>query len=315
MTNMKIIKKIGKSDLAVIYIAETSKGRIEFIEALEPPIPREEKWVLILSSLYGCPIKCKICDAGGSYNGKLTLEEILSQTDHLISQRYINFDVPVKKFKVQFARIGEPSLNSEVLEALKVMPIRYNAPGLMPCISTIAPSKSKDFFEELIDIKNQFYRNKFQLQFSIHSTDEAERRRLIPIKTWSLKEISKYGERFFNYGDRKITLNFAVSKGHIIDPGVISSLFDSEKFFIKLTPVNPTYNANLNMVECGLKKHEKKLSAKFKKLGFNTLTSIGELEENAIGSNCGQYIKTFENHIKNGTVIKGSYNRKYYMGE
>ena len=48
--------------------------------------------------------------------------------------------------------------------------------------------------------ENKFYHSgKFQLQFSIHSTDRLERDRLIPIKKWDFSKISEYGWKSRTY--------------------------------------------------------------------------------------------------------------------
>jgi len=298
---MEIISKLGKKNLAFVYLAKTAQDKyIEFVESIQPPIPKEDKWVLIISTLYGCPIGCSICDAGGWYKGKVSKKDIMSQIEYLILQNYPDGIVKSKKFKIQFARMGEPALNAAVLDVLKELPKKFNAPGLMPSISSIAPIGTDDFFEELILIKNKMYNNgNFQLQFSIHSTNHKERDILIPVKKWSLKKISSYGERFFKKDDRKITLNFALSDKYPIDPKIIKDNFNPDIFLIKLTPINPTITAKQNNIENGLFDYQSinKLKAvkTLKKMGFDVIISIGELEENKIGSNCGQYIKKFQN--------------------
>ena len=79
---MKVIAKTGNDELASVYIAEAGNGKlIEFVESVPPPYTRGEKWVLIISTLYGCPAKCKFCDAGNFYSGKPTKEELLFQVD------------------------------------------------------------------------------------------------------------------------------------------------------------------------------------------------------------------------------------------
>ena len=119
---MEIIEKYGKEEIAYVYLGRTSKGNlVEFVESVQPPIPREEKWVLIVSTLNGCPVGCLMCDAGGFYKGKLTKDEIMEQIIYLVNTRY-GRKVPVKKFKIQFARMGEPALNKEVLEVLRELP-------------------------------------------------------------------------------------------------------------------------------------------------------------------------------------------------
>ena len=86
---MKVIAKSGKEDLAVVYIAKMRNDCfVEFAESVQPPLPRTKKWVLIISSLFGCPIGCSFCDGGTTYKGKLSKEEILSQIDFLIKKRF-----------------------------------------------------------------------------------------------------------------------------------------------------------------------------------------------------------------------------------
>jgi 23S rRNA (adenine2503-C2)-methyltransferase len=296
--SVKILKRVGKEEVAYVYLGETSRGNlVEFVESIQPPIPREKKWVLIVSTLAGCPVGCLMCDAGGFYKGKLSADEIFEQIDFLVKSRYPNGRIPSEKFKIQFARMGEPALNEAVLDVLKELPVRYEAPGLMPSISTVAPHGTDSFFEELLKIKEKHYRGKFQLQFSIHSTDEKERDRIIPVKKWSLDKISEFGKRFVKENDRKITLNFAVAQEYSLDPEVIIEVFDPEKFLVKITPVNPTYrskennlNSDVDVERKGLLKHQNFIE-ELKNAGFEVILSIGELEENKIGSNCGQYVQ------------------------
>ncbi len=304
---MKIIGKVGREDIAIVYIAEMKNGfYTEFVESVQPPIPREEKWVLIVSTLYGCPVRCKICDAGGTYKGRLTTEEMIDQIDFMIKNRFPDRKVPVKKFKIQFARIGEPSFNSSVLEVLERLPTLYDAPGLMVCISTIAPAGTENFFEEMLKIKEKYYQGKFQLQFSIHTTDDKLRDWLIPITKWNFSQIANYGELFYQDRDRKITLNFALAKDMPVDPGILLKYFNPEKFVIKITPVNPTLNANKNKIVSYIKDENERyeIIEQLKSAGYEVILSIGEIEETKIGSNCGQYINNF---LKANQKIINSY--------
>ncbi|MCK4511492.1 radical SAM protein [bacterium] len=297
---MRVVASTGREDMAVAYVAETVGGRlVEFTEAVQPPLPREQKWVLIVSSLFGCPVGCAICDAGGSYEGKMTAGEILEQIDFLVDGRYPDRRVPAAKFKIQFARVGEPSLNPAVLDVLRELPRRYDAPGLMPSVSSVAPIGCDGFFEELRDIKNSLYPDgKFQLQFSIHTTDESLRDQLIPMRKWGFDRIGDYGSGFRAGGDRKITLNFALARGTPVDPDVLLRWFDPLDFLIKITPINPTHSAITNGIVSHVDPGREEASVEIERLrsaGYDVLLSIGELEENRIGSNCGQYI---QRHLK-----------------
>ena len=307
---MKIINCVGKENLAKVYIADFGDGRIaEFVESRQPPIPREDKWVLIISTSFGCAVNCMMCDAGGFFKGRCTTEQMFEQLDFLISQRYPDLNIPVRKFKIQFARMGEPAFNKNVLEVLEQIDDHYIAPGLIPCVSTIAPAKANDFFERLLEIKNtKFCERDFQLQFSLHSTDEAERDRLIPIPKWTFKKIACFGKRFFSEKGRKITLNFALIRGVPLDVDVMATYFSPEYFMVKITPVNPTYNVIKNNLESYISSDQPdrhyEIVEKLRKYGFETLISIGELEENLIGSNCGQYVMK---HVAEPNKLQNSY--------
>lgn len=293
--------------LAKVFVAQTRDGaRIEFVESVQPPVPREKKWVLIVSTLKGCPVQCPICDAGGNYHGKLSRDELLAQIDHLILRRFPDGIVPSTVTKIQFARMGDPAFNPAVIDALRALPARYRM-NLMPSISTVAPKNCGAFLESLAAVKNEFYRNgMFQMQFSVHTTDDAQRRVLVPAATLPLSDISRRGERFFSAGDRKITLNFAAVQGYKVDARVVAAHFDPDKFIIKLTPVNPTFasrNAGLRGVITDDPKSGAALCEAFRAAGFDVILSIGETRENQIGSNCGMFVaKTHLNDRLNSKI-------------
>lgn len=298
MGKIEIISKQGNENIAIAYVGRNrgnNKYLVEFAESRESLLPIEKKFVVIVSSLYGCPVGCLMCDASASYNGKLTKEEILEQIDYIINKRFPN-KINCEKLKIQFARVGEPTFNKAVLDVLRELCARYNAPGLMPCISTIAPAGCDHFMDELIKIKNQFYnKGNFQLQFSIHTTDKIKRDRVIPIDKWNFSQIAEYGERFFKKEDRKIVLNFAAIKGNPLDPKVIKQNFNPKKFILKFTPINPTKSVEKHNIKSLINSHAPDVKVLFETLnayGFETILSIGELEENNIGSNCGQILNS-----------------------
>jgi 23S rRNA (adenine2503-C2)-methyltransferase len=310
---MRVIGMSGKEDIAIAHIAEIADGRcVEFVESVQPPLPRSRKWVLIVSTMFGCPVGCLMCDAGGSYRGNLSKDEILAQIDFMVRRRFPEGKVQVDKFKVQFARMGEPSLNMAVLEVLEELPLRYCAPGLIPSVSTVAPTGCEPFLERLTAIKGTHYSGgRFQLQFSVHTTDQAMRDKLVPTRKWNLEQMAAFGARFYCPGDRKITLNFALAEGVRIAPGVLRRHFDPERFLVKITPVNPTYAALQNGIASYITSDEcedrEDVIGTLRQAGYEVIVSIGELEENLIGSNCGQYVMT---HLRAREHIGESYTYK-----
>ncbi len=307
---IKVHGSAGNEDIAVVYIVETSSGNlVECVESVQPPLPRAKKWVLLVSTMFGCPVGCLMCDAGGYYHGKPTRDEILAQIDFLVGKRFPDRNIPSEQFKIQFARMGEPSLNMQVIDVLEELPRRYQAPGLMPSISTIAPAGSERFFDRLLELKQEYYAGgRFQLQVSLHTTDVALRDRFIPVKKWSFAQIAEYGERFYAAGDRKITLNFALAQGMAVDPQVLLQFFNPEKFLVKITPLNPTYRARENDLVSyvnplsGVEKYE--IVQALQDAGYQVILSIGQTEENYIGSNCGQYLRR---HLSSGEPMEDGY--------
>ena len=295
---MKVISRAGKEDLALVYIAETDDGkRIEFVESVQPPLTREKKWVIVVSTLYGCPVGCRFCDAGGNFQGKLSSEEILFQIDYPVQKRFPDGYIPVEKFKIQFARMGEPSFNNNVLDVLDMLPLHLNAPGLLPSLSTIAPVGTDKFFEKLLKIKEEHYAGNFQFQYSIHTTDDKLRNWLIPVKTWSFEKMAEYGAAFSQSEDKKISLNFALMKGAPVDPQVLLEFFSPDRYLIKITPVNPTYMAINNNISSLISQDQEnyEVAQELQDAGYDVIMSIGPLEENQIGSNCGQYLRAHDN--------------------
>ncbi|MEA3477481.1 MAG: radical SAM protein [Bacteroidota bacterium] len=294
---MRVIQQTEENEIANVYVAETdARKRFEFVESTQPPLSIHEKWVLIISTLYGCPVDCKFCDAGGTYQGRLSREELLFQIDYLVNKRFPGGLIDTDKFKIQFARMGEPSLNPHVLEVLKELPSRYTMKHFIPSVSSIGPVGTESFFNSLLDIKKTLYNKTFQLQFSIHSTNEAQRDKLIPVRKMSFEELATYGARFYSPEGKKITLNFAIGADYIIKPKDIKDIFDPELFLIKVTPVNPTLKARRNNIQSLVQsgKDQYPIIDAFKANGYEVLLSIGEWEENKIGSNCGQYVSAMQ---------------------
>ncbi|MBI5630734.1 MAG: isochorismatase family protein [Elusimicrobia bacterium] len=295
---MRIVDSLALPPLASLYLAQLGpdpEKLAEFVDTLEPGVPKNEKWVMMVSTQFGCPVGCRMCDAGAmGYRGNLSAAQILGQIRHVVRE---NPGLDVRrhpKVKIHFARMGEPALNPDVLKALEMLAREFPYDGILPSLSTVAPKSPsvERFFEELLALKNSLYPGgRFQLQFSLHSTDEERRKIIVPIKKWSLEEVSLYGQRFVAGGDRKITLNFALAKGERLDPRRIDEVFSPAKFLVKITPVNPTEAAARRgaahlwgEAPDGIKADAGELEA----LGFDVIISPSLPEEISAQTSCGQ---------------------------
>ncbi len=296
---MEIISIQGDPSLAEVFVARFRGDKrllAEFVDARDPEEDPNYKWVVIVSSQFGCPIACPMCDAGGDYLGDLTAEEILAQIDAVVARHPGSRLKGTKKFKVQFARMGEPALNPAVLSALEALLSRFGAPGLMPCIATTAPANARRWFDSLKEIRHGVYSGRdFQLQISLNSTDEAARDRLMPWPKMSFAYISEYARKFHEPGTRKVALNFALTEGVPVDPDSIARNFDPRFTCVKITPLNPTIRSAETGLSTALPPHAPEeadsLSKRLNELGFDCIVSIGDVRENAIGSNCGMAVR------------------------
>jgi len=298
-------------NLSKVFVAELEEGRlIEFVESVQPPRKISEKWVLIISTLAGCPVKCLMCDAGYYFKGKLSSEEMIAQIEFLVNDKFPSGELKTGMFKIQFARLGEPAMNINVIDVLKWLPVKYAGINILPSISSIAPKGFDLFFEKLISVRQSTYRDKdFQMQFSIHTTDFELRNKIIPVKKMSFDEMAVIGKKMFREGFRKIALNFALMKDSPLEVDVLRKYFSPELFMIKLTPINPTYSKLRNEVESffnAYKEDKNYLVEEIKSAGYDVILSIGEKDENLVGSNCGQFIVS---HLNNEYKLCDGYTK------
>lgn len=302
MVNFEIVEKVGSKDVAFVYLLKSKKDSnvlIECVESLDPPLPSSEKWVMTLSSQKGCSVGCVFCDACYYYKGNLSKEELFDQFNLLIGNHRDDDYLKSKKIKLHLARMGEPSFNDNVIDFLEETGKLYDKLNLIPSIATVAPKGREKWFEKLKKIKDEYFsEGRFQLQFSLNTTDEEQRKEIMPIKKLSFNEISKFGDFWLSEKDRLITLNFALSKDAHFKGETLANYFHPKKFLIKITPLNPSGKNKINnslisydgLIPLSLQREIDFLE----KRGFKVILSIGSIKEIEIGSNCGQiaYLQT-----------------------
>lgn len=209
------------------------------------------KWVATISTQKGCPMKCRFCDCPEyGFYGNVTLEELIYEIQTILEHENIDY---TDRFNVHFARMGEPTFNWNVINfasnELKPLVEKFiKAKTVHPVVSTILPKSNKRLEEFLLrwcEIKNNEYNGEAGLQFSINSTNDAQRNSQFKDMSLSLSEISFLATKLPLPRGRKYTLNFAVTKDTILDAKELSRLFDKEKFIVKITPIHKT-NSVLN---------------------------------------------------------------------
>ena len=211
-----------------------------------------QKWVATISTQKGCPMNCKFCDCPKyGFFGNASVEELAYQIETILQNETIkNTD----RFNVHFARMGEPTFNPNVLAfakgQLRELVAKYIvAQTVHPVVSTMLPKNNNNLTKFVLDwcnIKNIDYRGEAGLQFSINSTDDAQRDYQFNNRSLNLAAISELAKTLPQPIGRKYTLNFAVTKDTILDAERLTQLFDPKKFIVKITPMHETKSAVKN---------------------------------------------------------------------
>jgi 23S rRNA (adenine2503-C2)-methyltransferase len=212
-----------------------------------PLIPLERKWVLTISTQYGCSMGCTFCDVpkvGPGINA--TLPDLQKQ---VIAGLQLHPEVEwSNRLNIHYARMGEPTFNPAVLDHAKWLKEHIDPEySCHPVLTTMMPKSNewlKTFIHNWIRIKNRIYRGNAGLQISINSTDETTREKIFRNHSLSMLEIARIFDNAVPVG-RKFTLNFPVCEWPL-DAKVLRRYFDPERFLVKLTPMHETKAAKAN---------------------------------------------------------------------
>ena len=186
---------------------------------------RNERWLIGISTMSGCPIKCRFCCTSVLKKWRnLTAEEMVEQVDFVVNNNPQYDFRNSKEFKCNMTRMGEPFLNIEnVKKAIEILIQKY--PNIHIFVSTIG-IKDSDF---------SFIKGNITLQLSLHSLDENRRNELIPIsKKMSLNELGSIRTQ----SNLKTTINMTLVDEKDFNIDLLKKYFDTKYFFVKLSPIN-----------------------------------------------------------------------------
>ena len=268
-------------------------------------MPLQEKWVITLSTQYGCTMKCKFCSVPNvPFHGNASFGDLKQQLYSAIacfpSVKYTD------RLNIHFARMGEPIFNSAVFEfaiwLYKAKLEIYKDTGLRievihPVLTTSLPSAYKPFFDKVLqwcDIKNELYNGQAGLQFSINSTNDVQRNDMFCGMSHQLETIAELGRLMPYPVSRKYCLNFALATGYEVDANRLRSLFDPEKFMVKITPIHNNNECRANGIET-LEGYEsfapyKKAEQELIEAGFDVLIFVPSMDEEQGTITCGNVV-------------------------
>ena len=256
-----------------------------------------DKWVATISTQKGCPMNCQFCDCPKyGFYGNASIDDMCYEIEQILKGKTVK---ETKRFNVHFARMGEPTFNKNVLafaeSYLKPLVGEYiKADTIHPVVSTMLPKNNPklfDFITEWCYIKNNVYNGEAGLQFSINSTDEAQRKTQFGNKSLALVQISEFARTLPMPKGRKYTLNFAVTAQTILDAKELSRLFDKDKFIVKITPIHETNSAIKNGFDVATSYTDYDVYRKFEQPlldeGWDVIVFVPSKEEDSDRITCG----------------------------
>jgi 23S rRNA (adenine2503-C2)-methyltransferase len=268
-------------------------------------LPLEEKWVITISTQYGCSMNCKFCSVplvGPGLNA--TRNDLVEQVNRALA---LHPEVTkAERINLHYARMGEPTWNENIFTATPIIAkmLKMRGFGFHPVISTMMPKNNpylKEFVSKWIDLKNE-YDGEAGLQISVNTTDKAIREDTMPF-AMNIIDISNMFKEILNKKyilGRKITLNFALTSAPI-DSVLLRELFDPEYFLCKITPMHNTQQAVKNklITEEGYTSYQpyKKVEEELKEKGFDVIVFVPSKEEDESRITCGNAILADKNGI------------------
>lgn len=272
-------------------------------------LPLSQKWVVTISTQYGCSMGCKFCDVpkvGAGVNA--TYDDLKNQV--LMSLSMHPEIKHTNRLNIHYARMGEPTWNQDVLafshNIHSELEPYIGDSVIHPVISTMMPKNNRklaEYIKEWLDIKNIELCGEGGLQLSINSSSNKERDWMFGGKSLTLEEISDLMKGMPNPVGRKYTLNFAVA-GYEIDGKRLAKLFNPDHYIIKLTPMHKTAEALSNDIKTDgdytTMYPYKDVEKSCKDAGFDTLVFIASEYEDLGRITCG-------NAILSGTMPECDY--------
>lgn len=283
-------------------------------------MPLSEKWVVTLSTQYGCPMKCTFCDVPNvKFKGNASKNDLWDQLIRAI--RLFPEIKYTERLNIHFARMGEPIFNESVFDFARELYAQkssylFERTGLRvevlhPVLTTSLPKKFSELESRILEwceIKNEVYNGQAGLQFSINSTDANQRDRMFGHQQIHLADLHKIAKRMPDPIGRKYCLNFAYATGNIVDALYLSKLFDPDMFMCKITPIHNNNACRENKIETvggydSFTPYDD-LEQALKAVGYDVLVFVPSIDEEDGLVTCGNAVLGGSQLKSNEGIIK-----------
>lgn len=262
------------------------------------------KRVMTICTMAGCPMGCTFCASRNSFKNKLTSEEIVAQVEFMIRQGITLGRNPdpnnAKEFRILYTRMGEPMLNAgNVITSIYQFVRRY--PHVIIGMSSSGILSGVQEFLNHPAILPQI-----DMQFSLHSTVQAERHKLFGrTRIMTIEEIAQATKLWFRLTGKKVSLNVILFNGYSYDFKSLIPLFNKDHVWLRLSPwnvVNDSAESFQGLLQTKDVLHKKPISSESLKEVIRNIEEAGiaysyapaidkEVEHNVA---CGQAFEAFK---------------------
>jgi 23S rRNA (adenine2503-C2)-methyltransferase len=193
-------------------------------------ITHPERSTLCVSTQIGCPVGCRFCATGETFNRNLRSEEIVAE--YIFAQNIIGRRIS----GIVFMGMGEPLLNEE--EVYKAISKFIDDFRISPRHITISTSGIP---KGIVNLAKNF--PKVKLAFSLWSADPEVRKELVPIsKIYPLEEVIRSIGEYVEITHNRVSIEYTVIKGvndSIEDAYKLIDLFKGFPVFFNIILYNP----------------------------------------------------------------------------
>lgn len=257
----------------------------------------EQRTVICCSVQSGCPVGCTFCGTGKFFIRNLSKQEIIEQVDTCLSTIDCKTS-EIKKFQIMFMSMGEPFLNFKELK-LAIIELHYKYPNADLLVSTSAPSLIYKVMGEFISLCKDI--PKIGLQFSVHESLDENRKKLIPTKTCTLRQISSLGEFWSSFVGRKPFYNYCVHNGNNSkdDANRLIQLFNPNVWETTLSVICEKDESVSNSIDRQMEMIQQ-FGTEMTNLGAS-IRIFNPAGQDDIGGGCGQ-LWYFQEWLKNNNI-------------
>lgn len=282
-------------------------------------MPLSEKWVVTVSTQYGCPMRCTFCDVPKVlWRGNATFDDLRNQFYNAI--RLFPHCRYTERLNLHFARMGDPIFNENVFKFSRWLigakreiceDVGLRIETLHPVLTTSCPRKFGKFEERALEwcsIKNGLYNGQAGFQLSINSTSDQQRDEMFCGEQLRLDDLARICEKFPDPISRKYCLNFAFATGNEVDGEWLAERFDTRKFMCKITPIHNNNSCREHGIETvgGYESYEpyREAERSLVEAGFDVLVFVPSIDEEDGLVTCGNAVLGGSRLATTSDVIK-----------